>query len=255
VELIRRLLPSLEGRPKSLLHGHHPSRPVYRTEFGRYTLPAVHFSAELLEGRSKSLLHGHRVRAQAVVEFGLVALLFITLVFATIDFGLLLNTWISTSSASRELARSASVGKQELFLRDEASRLNLPSVDTRAFPNRCCDDASAVEIKIEYFDHTKPGCMSPSTPASCPVPVGDVYNLYPSPNADRTGSCSVSPSLPGSNCHPQTDDWVTVTVIAHGAQVITPLVRPIFGCTNGSNPNCFVPLSSSTTMRYEGGEF
>jgi len=39
--------PVLEGRPKSLLHGHRPSRPVCRTEFGRYTLPAVHFSAEL----------------------------------------------------------------------------------------------------------------------------------------------------------------------------------------------------------------
>jgi hypothetical protein len=48
---------------------------------------------------------------------------------------------------------------------------------------------------------------------------------------------------------------VRVTVLANGAQVITPLVRPFFGCSNGSNPNCFVQLKSATTMRYEGAEF
>jgi len=43
--------PGLGVRPKRLLHGHCPSSPVCRTEFGRYALPAVHFSTELL-GRS-----------------------------------------------------------------------------------------------------------------------------------------------------------------------------------------------------------
>jgi hypothetical protein len=48
---------------------------------------------------------------------------------------------------------------------------------------------------------------------------------------------------------------VRVTVTAHGAQVITPLIRAAVGCTNGSNPNCYFPLTTVTTMRYEGAEF
>lgn len=199
-----------------------------------------------------------RRRSQAVVEFGIVALLFTLLVFATVDFGLLLNTWLSVSSASRELARSASVGKQQVFLQDESSALNVPSVDRGGFPSFCCSPGSAVEVKIEYFDHTAPACQPPvtNTPAACPITAGSkIFNVYPFPNADTKGSCPTSPSSPGSPCHPQADDWVTVTVIAHGAQVITPLVRPFFGCSNGSNPKCYVPLTSSTTMRYEGQEF
>jgi hypothetical protein len=82
-----------------------------------------------------------------------------------------------------------------------------------------------------------------------------IYTPYPSSNLDSPGTCGQPPTPLPSPCYPQTDDWVTVTVVAHAAQVITPLVRPFFGCSNGSNPNCFVPLTSSTTMRYEGGEF
>jgi hypothetical protein len=48
---------------------------------------------------------------------------------------------------------------------------------------------------------------------------------------------------------------VRVSVIAHGAQIITPLIRPFFGCTNGVNPNCNVTLTSSTLMRFEGQAF
>jgi hypothetical protein len=44
-------------------------------------------------------------------------------------------------------------------------------------------------------------------------------------------------------------------VQAHGAQVITPLIRPFFGCRNGSNPNCNVTLTSSTITRFEGKNF
>ena len=53
-----------------------------------------------------------RRRGQAIVEFGLISLLFVGLLFAVVDFGLLLNTWLAVSSGSRELARSAQVGKE-----------------------------------------------------------------------------------------------------------------------------------------------
>jgi hypothetical protein len=56
-----------------------------------------------------------------------------------------------------------------------------------------------------------------------------------------------SPSGPG--------DSVVVTLKAAGAQVLTPLVRPFF--TNSTtcpstSAHCYVPLSSSVTMRFEG---
>ena len=43
--------------------------------------------------------------------------------------------------------------------------------------------------------------------------------------------------------------------MAQGAQVITPLLRPFFGCKDGVNPKCYVPLRSVAIMRFEGQEF
>jgi hypothetical protein len=40
-------------------------------------------------------------------------------------------------------------------------------------------------------------------------------------------------------------------VIADKFEVITPLVRPFFGCATTAT-HCYVPLTSATTMRYEG---
>jgi hypothetical protein len=183
-------------------------------------------------------------RGQAVVEFGIVALLFTALLFAVIDFGLLLNTWLAVSSGSRDLARNASVGKHQTFLQDEARHLMLPSVSTLGKNRFCCDVDSAVEVKVEYL----PASCSPS-PANCAaLPESQIGRDYPFPNLDHTGSCS-------NNCRPLADDLVRVTVIAHGAQVITPLIRPFFGCLDGTKPTCPVALTSSTLMRFEGPEF
>ena len=181
-----------------------------------------------------------RRRSQAVVEFGIIALLFTLLLFAVIDFGLLLNTWLAVSSGSREIARSAAVGKKADFLKDEAIHLNLPSIDTRGFSNVCCGPTSAVEVRVDYMD----------TPTSTPYsPASQIVTDYPWQNVDTKASGCIS------GCHPQADDLVRVTVIAHGAQVITPLVRPFFGCTDGVNPDCHVDLHSTTIMRFEGQEF
>jgi TadE-like protein len=199
-------------------------------------------------------------RSQAIVEFGLIAILFVGLMFATVDFGLLLNTWLSVSSGTREIARNASVGKNAVFLQDEASKLNMPSVSASGFSKFCCDASSAVEVQVEYFMGSQttpappcaPGCTPcpPWTAGCTPIPPGSINTNYPAGDLGTVGSCGVGPA-----CRPLSDDMVLVTIVAHGAQIITPLLRPIFGCTNGSNPNCNVPLTSRAIVRYEGAEF
>jgi len=175
-------------------------------------------------------------RSQAIIEFGLIALLFTALMFATVDFGLLLNTWLAVSSGTREIARNASVGKQVIFLTNEATNLNVPTVDRQYGSGWCCDSGKALFLTVEYFDKCVPGVCGPISPTL-------VSNLY------YGGTCA------GVCAYPVSDDMVRVTLVAQGAQIITPLLRPAFGCTNGSNPNCYVPLTSIAIMRFEGQEF
>ena len=52
----------------------------------------------------------HRARGQTVLEFGLVAMLFITLLFGIFDFGMLFNDWISITSGASVGVRQAAVG-------------------------------------------------------------------------------------------------------------------------------------------------
>jgi len=182
-----------------------------------------------------------RRRGQAVVEFGLIALLFVGLLFAVVDFGLLLNTWLAVSSGSREIARSASVGKREAFLRDQAEKMVLPSVSTNGFSGWCCDPDDALEVTVTYYD-----CSGASPCAMDAISSTNIHTEY----WGGDPACTTFPP-----CFPKPDNRVTVTVKAHGAQVITPLIRPFFGCTDGTNPNCNVTLTSSTTMRYEGQVF
>jgi hypothetical protein len=178
-----------------------------------------------------------RRRGQAIVEFGLISLLFVGLLFAVVDFGLLLNTWLAVSSGSREIARSAQVGKDWDFLEDQAMRLRLPSVSVQGFTGgMCCGPTSAVELTVTYFD-----CD--------PLPCAAVEPGLIRPAYDPSSKCS------GTCPNPAPGDYVQVVLQAHGAQVITPLIRPFFGCTNGNNPNCNVTLTSTTMSRFEGVDF
>src|SRR6266849_7654746 len=101
-------------------------------------------------------------RSQAIIEFGLIALLFTALMFATVDFGLLLNTWLAVSSGTREIARNASVGKKALFLTDEASKLSVPTVDKQYGNGWCCDSGKALYLTVEYFKQCVPGSGCPA---------------------------------------------------------------------------------------------
>ena len=52
----------------------------------------------------------HRARGQAVIEFGLIVMLFFLLLFGLFDMGMLFNDWISITSAASVGARQAAVG-------------------------------------------------------------------------------------------------------------------------------------------------
>lgn len=135
-----------------------------------------------------------REPGQAIVEFGIVVVIFFLLVSGIVDFGRALNAWVVMSSAAREGAREASVGANVAEITAAAQSFALvPGVDP-----------SSVLVDVDYSDDP-----------------------------------------------PTAGDTVTVTVTTDEFEIVTPLVRAAFGCP-GSDPNCFVPISSSTTMRYEG---
>lgn len=174
------------------------------------------------------MLRGRRREpAQAVVEFGLLALLFTLLLFAIVDFGLLLNGWVTVSSAAREGARRAAVGiSTSSIVHDTQQFAPVPGLApsevkiTIAY----CDGTNACDYFCSYGAGQQPIGGGPGDSCQAPSPVATAYK----PNST-----------------------VKVTVTADKFQVVTPLVRPFFGCA-GNQPTCFVPLSSFTSMRYEG---
>ncbi|MBV9174492.1 MAG: pilus assembly protein [Chloroflexi bacterium] len=155
-----------------------------------------------------------RQPSQALVEFGLVAVLFVFLVSGIFDFGMLLNARIAVSSMSRVLARAAAAGDTGPELDALANQQDpIPGVTTGPFSGYCCTKSDAIWVDTTYMD-------------------------------PKTGQTVSYPPLEG--------DLVTVQVIAQGAQVLTPVIRPMFGCTNGSQPVCLVNgISAQTTMRVE----
>jgi len=168
-----------------------------------------------------------------MVEFGILALLFTLIMFAIADFGMLLNGWVAVSSAAREAGRRASMG---VFV-DEVAE------SARQFAPIPGVPPSALKVVVQYCTTvtcttpTETFCMGGPPPPHYPIPACGVTDpaTYPQP-------FPVGPSV-GST--------VRVWVIADTFEVITPLVRPFFGCA-GSLPHCWVPIASSTTMRFEG---
>src|SRR5205823_1534806 len=127
----------------------------------------------------------------------------------------------------------------------------------------CCAAGSALVVNVVYYDQCTPGVglCNPVTSgldsrySSNGVPGGCTSWSNPSPtpcahpSPPKSGPCPPSATCPG--------DSVVVTLTAAGAQVITPLVRPFFTkpseCPDSSSPShCYVGLSSTVTMRFEG---
>jgi TadE-like protein len=183
-----------------------------------------------------------RQRGQALVEFGLVAVLFTLLAFSVVDLGLLLTTWLNTSTGVRDLARSSALGTSITDLRTAAAdpkQLLLPSLD----PNFPGGRSAAIDVGVSVYDLTSSqNTCFPSAPGCQPMPKGD-----PNLSKDYDGSCAGPPGTNG--CHPLPGDMVVVKLTVKGAQVISPLVRNrAWGCTDP----CWVPLASTAMMRYEG---
>jgi hypothetical protein len=195
-------------------------------------------------------------RGQAIVEFGMVALLFTLLAFAIVDFGLLLNTWVRLSSATREAGRLTSVGGFLSDVDDLLRSLALPGVspsrDAAQFPAGICQagvnqkeciSGSKVLRNVVYYDGSNPaGCVPPAC--------GSISNNLLDDRYVEGGGCHWTVGSPPC-AHPARGDWLVLTVSAPGMEIFTPLVRPFFGC-GGSQAHCYVDLGSTVTMRFEG---
>jgi TadE-like protein len=217
-----------------------------------------------------------RGRGQGVVEFGVVAILFTLLMFAVVDFGLLLNGWLTVSSDTEKLARDAAVGATtnrttsppgELIR--TASGFGIPGVTAEIphFTAYCCNADDALILSVTYYDQCSPNAGSCTEVV--PTQLDDRYEttagvgtchattspLFTCPHPARpsarsltsftcNGNPAVSPPCPG--------DTVVVRLTAAGARVITPLVRPFFNCPDGGASPCYVPMSSTVSMRFDG---
>jgi Flp pilus assembly protein TadG len=163
-----------------------------------------------------------------MVEFGILALLFTLIMFAIADFGMLLNGWVAVSSAAREAGRRASMGVPVPQIAESA----------RAFAPIPGVPPSALKVVAQYCNDAQ--CNTVARTFCMDGPPPPQYNIPSCSPMDATYPQTFTPGY-----------TVRVWVIADTFEVITPLVRPFFGCS-GSVPHCWVPIASSTTMRFEG---
>jgi TadE-like protein len=165
--------------------------------------------------------------------------LFATMMFAIVEFGLLLNGYISLSTTAREAARWAATGLTVQQVYDNL--INGPR------PPGVPADTQLVTVEYEFNGdvwecHTRDSPHPPPAIWSCSRTSGN--QSPPTPNT-LPNTLSPSGNVPiGAR--------VTVTVVADRYEVITPLIRPFFGCNDGTVPHCYTPIKSSTTMYFEG---
>ncbi len=157
-----------------------------------------------------------RQGSQALVEFGIVVVAFVPMLLGMLDLGLMLNGWMTVNAGAREAARAGAAGGYvDTAVFAAARRYTPPGVRS-----------SDLKITADYCDQSGASCTSYYSSGSVNPPA-------PDPSTVRSGYS------------------LTVTVVADTFEVITPLVRPMFGC-DGGKPNCPVTLIGKATMRYEG---
>jgi Flp pilus assembly protein TadG len=100
---------------------------------------------------------------------------------------------------------------------------------------------SLVSVTVSVCTTDISSCYTNTSP-------NNVLNYYPGGNCwyDNTAAAPCVTPI-----HPTANDSIVVTVVAR-VQVVTPLVRPFFGCINGNNPRCDVAITSRAVARYEG---
>lgn len=83
-----------------------------------------------------------RSSGQALVEFGIVVIIFFLLISGIVDFGRALNAWVVVSSAAREGVRWASIGAEQ----------NAVEARARAFSLVPGVPSSGVTVEVTYSD-------------------------------------------------------------------------------------------------------
>jgi Flp pilus assembly protein TadG len=179
-----------------------------------------------------------RARGQSVVEFGILALLFALMMFAIVEFGLLLNGWVSVSSTTREAARWAATGLHV------AGSGAIDGIYEKVAKGQ-------KPAGVPWYDQTVTvEYGSPPTLWTCTTPVVQPPYAACTGPGGLTATPDTFPALTGPTAVP-IGTPVKVTITAAHYEVITPLVRPFFDC-NGTVVHCYVPISSWSSMYYEG---
>ena len=172
----------------------------------------------------------HRKPAQAMVEFGLIALLFVLLLFGIADFGMLLNGWLNVSSSASAAARQAAVSCSK-----SADQVIGCVTDTaQTFAKIPGVNPTTLKVLVTYCKPDDASCTPGSDPTYC-----------------LAGRAPTGMGCLAGTPNPSIGDTVMVTIVADTFEVSTPLVRPFFSCppTGG---HCYVPLKSAASVRYEG---
>jgi Flp pilus assembly protein TadG len=187
-----------------------------------------------------------------MVEFGFIALLFVLMLFGIVDFGMLLNGWINVSTGSAAGARWAVLGN---YMTDTTTSPIVKGIYSQAKASSIVPGLSQSNLKVIVTYTSSSGAYSPTT--FCRGYYGTPPTSSYSVQVNGTSvTCAGEPSgsnPPDSNTMsslPTAGDSVQATVVADKFEVITPLVRPFFGCSPSAS-HCYVPLTSSTTMRFE----
>jgi hypothetical protein len=116
------------------------------------------------------------------------------------------------------------------------------------FYNQCtpgvglCGTVKTNELDDRFWSNGVQGGCHASPASPCP---------HPSPPKAPPVATNC-PGAPGTTCP---GDTVVVTLTAAGAQVVTPLVRVFFAnaaTCQADSPHCYVPISSTVSMRFEG---
>ncbi|WP_270181368.1 TadE family protein [Alkalihalobacillus sp. CinArs1] len=93
-------------------------------------------------------------KGQSMVEFALVLPVLIVLLFGIVDFGRIFHAYLTIDHASREAARSASVGEDDATIRavavDNATSINLSGSQVSISPGGKKTSGSEVRITISH---------------------------------------------------------------------------------------------------------
>jgi TadE-like protein len=198
-----------------------------------------------------------RARGQSVVEFGILALVFVLMLGGIVEFGLMLNGWVSVTSTTREAARWAATGLKLACTRDDITGqcTDPDGVFEKVLHGQSPPGVPSSQLKIRISYSNSADADTWECPAQPPPPAPPVYMPLTTPFpacVTGPGGPYIPQSFP-TTANPPVPVGTTVFVelVADTYEVITPLVRPAF-CGFGSVGPCHVKLASRNSMYFEG---